>query len=166
MDFKTYLIGELNKNVGFLSHTLGDFTDADLFVRPCPGANNAGWQLGHLISSEASVVKNLAPAMAIALPEGFIDKYNMKANQLDDAAAFAPFNTKAQLLDLLAKVRGATVAWISSLSNEQFDGPAPDKYKMWAPTIGALASGQLTHTLMHIGQFQVIRRKLGKPVLF
>jgi hypothetical protein len=166
MDLKTYLIGELNKNVGFVNHTLGDFTDADLFVRPCPGANNAGWQLGHLISAEASVVRNLAPALAVDLPAGFNEKYNKEASKRDGAAAFAPFDTKAQLLELFGKVRGGTVAWISSLTSEQLDGPTPDKYKMWAPTLGALASGQIGHTMMHIGQFQVIRRKLGKPVLF
>jgi DinB superfamily len=166
MDFKTYLIGDLNKNVGFVSHTLGDFTDADLFVRPCPGANTAGWQLGHLISAESSMLKNIAPALAVTLPEGFTDKYNMEANKSEDPAKFAPFNTKAQLLELFTKVRGGTVAWVSSLTSEQLDGPTPDKYKMWAPTLGALAAGQITHTLMHLGQFQVIRRKLNKPVLF
>ena len=166
MDLKTYLIAELNKNVGFVNHTLGDFTDADLFVRPCPGANNAAWQLGHLVSAEASVVKNLAPALAVALPEGFNEKYNKEASKLDGAAAFAPFNSKARLLELFGKVRGGTVAWVSSLSNEQLDSPSPEKYQAWATTLGSLVSGQIGHTMMHIGQFQVIRRKLGKPVLF
>jgi hypothetical protein len=166
MDFKKYLIAELNKNVGFLSHTLADFTDADMFVRPCPGANHTAWQLGHLISAEASVQKNLSPSTAIALPAGFNDVFSMEANKNDDASKFAPFNTKSQLLDLFTKVRGGTVTWIESLSTEQLDAPTPDKYKMWASSLGALASGQIQHTLMHLGQFQVIRRKLGKPVLF
>jgi hypothetical protein len=166
MDFKTYLIGALKGNVGFISHTLGDFTDADMFARPCPGANHAAWQLGHLISAEASVLKNLAPTFAVALPEGFNDAYKLDANKNDDAAKFAPVNTKAQLLELFGKVREGTAAWVESLPAEQLDSPTPDKYKAWAPSIGKLASGQIDHTLMHLGQFQVIRRKLGKPVLF
>ena len=35
-----------------------------------------------------------------------------------------------------------------------------------APTLGALLLLQSNHTLMHAGQFTVVRRKLGKPVLF
>jgi len=35
-----------------------------------------------------------------------------------------------------------------------------------APTLGALILLQSNHTLMHAGQFTVVRRKLGKPVLF
>jgi hypothetical protein len=34
------------------------------------------------------------------------------------------------------------------------------------PRIADLAFLQADHLTMHIGQFQVIRRKLGKPVLF
>jgi hypothetical protein len=166
MDFKTYLVGALKGNVAFISHTLGDLTDADMFVRPCPGANHAAWQLGHLIASEASVQKELAPSHAVSLPDGFSKLYNMEANKQDDAAKFAPFNTKAQLLELFSKVREGTAAWVESMTPAQLDAPSPDKYKAWAGTIGELVTGQMTHTMMHLGQFQVLRRKLGKPVLF
>ena len=166
MDFKAYLIKELSGNAGFVAHTLGDFTDADMFARPCPGANHAAWQLGHLTSAEAGAQQVLAPAHAVALPDGFKDVYNMKANANDDAGKFAPFNTKAQLLELFQKVRAGTVACVESMSLEQLDAKSPEKFAMWAPTLGLLASGQIGHAMMHVGQFQVIRRKLGKPVLF
>src|SRR5678816_3939499 len=32
---------------------LGDLSDADLLVRPAPGANHIAWQLGQLIAAEA-----------------------------------------------------------------------------------------------------------------
>jgi len=34
------------------------------------------------------------------------------------------------------------------------------------PTVAHMALLQIGHIAMHVGQFQVIRRKLGKPVLF
>jgi hypothetical protein len=34
------------------------------------------------------------------------------------------------------------------------------------PTVGAIFLLESNHTLMHAGQFTVVRRKLGKPVLF
>ena len=166
MDFKTYLVKELKGNVDFVSHTLGDLTDADMFVRPCPGANHAAWQLGHLTASEAGCQQVLAPVHAVTLPAGFTDVFNMKANVNDDAAKFAPFNTKAQLIELFTRVRAGTVACVESMSGDQLDAKSPEKYAMWAPPLGLLVSGQIAHTLMHLGQFQVLRRKLGKPVLF
>ena len=36
----------LNRNLEMLKATLGDFSDADMLVRPTPGANHAAWQLG------------------------------------------------------------------------------------------------------------------------
>jgi hypothetical protein len=36
----------------------------------------------------------------------------------------------------------------------------------FAPTLGALFILISNHVLMHTGQFTVVRRKLGKPVLF
>ena len=35
-----------------------------------------------------------------------------------------------------------------------------------APTYGHVAALIPEHTAMHVGQLQVIRRRLGKPVLF
>jgi hypothetical protein len=35
-----------------------------------------------------------------------------------------------------------------------------------APTLGDIFLLLATHTMMHAGQFTVVRRKLGKPVLF
>ena len=36
----------------------------------------------------------------------------------------------------------------------------------FAPTLGSLFLLVSNHALMHGGQFSVVRRKLGKPVLF
>ena len=36
----------------------------------------------------------------------------------------------------------------------------------FAPTVGAMLLLNANHTMMHAGQFTVVRRKLGKPVLF
>src|SRR5271170_7679494 len=42
----------LTRNLEMLRMTLADFSDADMLVRPCPGANHAAWQLGHLTAAE------------------------------------------------------------------------------------------------------------------
>jgi hypothetical protein len=42
----------------------------------------------------------------------------------------------------------------------------PEALQGFAPTVGHLAYVLPVHVMMHLGQVQVIRRKLGKPVLF
>ena len=37
---------------------------------------------------------------------------------------------------------------------------------IFTPTLGALIILIANHTMMHAGQFTVVRRKLGKPVIF
>jgi hypothetical protein len=64
------------------------------------------------------------------------------------------------------KVRSATVKWIRSLTEEDCNRPMPEKLHGFARTWGELAIMIPVHLAMHVGQIQVIRRKLGKPVLF
>ncbi len=165
MDPKQFIKRELAGNLEFLKSTLSDFSDADLFTRPCPGANHAAWQLGHLCGAE-TFLTGAAGAKTVALPAGFGDMFNKSTAGIDDPKKFGDFATKAALLGLLEKVRAATIAWVDSLPASDLDKPAPEKFqKMW-PTIASLALGQTGHYTMHVGQFQVLRRKLGKPIQF
>ena len=43
---------------------LSDLSDADLLVRPVPGANHIAWQLGHLIDSEKNFMGKYIPGSA------------------------------------------------------------------------------------------------------
>ncbi len=46
------LADSLQRNLDTVNGTLRDFSDADFYTRPCPGANHAAWQIGHLIAAE------------------------------------------------------------------------------------------------------------------
>jgi DinB superfamily len=146
-----------------LSNTLADFTDADMLVRPCPGANHTAWQLGHLISAETRLVDGAKPGAMPELPAGFMDKFKKETAGNDDPAFFP---TKAQIFEQYAKTTAAAEAWIKSLSPADLELPAPEKFRQRIPTIGHLVALLPNHATMHVGQFQVIRRKLGKPILF
>jgi hypothetical protein len=63
-------------------------------------------------------------------------------------------------------VRTATIAWVKTLTPADLDKPTPEKMRNWAPTVGHLVTMLPNHLTMHLGQIQVIRRKLGKPILF
>ena len=152
----------LHGNFEMLKSTLADFSDADMLVRPCPGANHPAWQLGHLINSETSMLKGVTGS-APELPAGFLDKFKKDTAGNDDPNFFPK---KAELIDAFSKVRAATVNWAKGLTPADLDKPSPEKMRHWAPTVAHLVAMIPGHTTMHVGQFQVCRRKLGKPVLF
>ncbi len=146
-----------------LKALLSDLPDADLMVRPVPNANHVAWQLGHLISSEHQTLEALKPGHAPKLPHGFSERYTKETSLLNEAAKF---HSKEEYLALLDEQRRATLELLETFSERDFDRPAPEHMRDYAPTFGAALLVQGAHELMHAGQFSVLRRKLNRPVLF
>jgi len=143
---------------------LEDFTDADLLVRPVPNANHAAWQIGNVISGDSHLIKEQLPDAAFPqLPAGFVEKHGPAGVKDDGPAGFL---SKAEYFALLDQVRAATIAALDPLTDTDLDRPTIGKMAEFAPTLGRLFLLISDHTLMHAGQFSVIRRYLGKPVLF
>ena len=138
---------------------LGDLSDADLLVRPVPGANHTAWQLGHVIVSEHNMLTKHVPGAAVPeLPPGFAEQHGKEG-----AAKDTGFRSKEEYLGLFNKVRQATVAALGKLSDKDLDKPTGWEF---APTLGAMMVLIGNHMTMHSGQFSVVRRKIGKPVVF
>lgn len=150
-------------NLEMLKMSVADFSEADMLVRPCPNANHAAWQIGHLVNSEATMINGCQPGTVPPLPPEFAEKLAGTTAKIDDPMAFA---TKGELLELLGKARAATVKWVRSLSAEDLSKPSPKQMRDYAPTVGHVVLLLSEHLAMHLGQMQVVRRKLGKPVLF
>jgi hypothetical protein len=153
----------LGRSHEILKGVLADFSDADFNTRPCPGANRPAWQIGHLISVETGMVAMFAPTAVAKLPDGFEQKFSKENSSKDDPAFFG---TKAQLLDQFDKTRAATIAWVKTLKLADLEKPTPEKMQRFAANLGELLGMFPVHEAMHTGQFQVTRRKLGKPVKF
>ncbi|MGN6369384.1 MAG: DinB family protein [Phycisphaerae bacterium] len=162
MTINGHLAAQLQSSIGLLTMTLGDMSDADLLVRPVQNANHANWQLGHLAVAETNMLGMCGIPMP-ALPAGVAEKYSKEAAKSDDPAAFLK---KDQLLGLLQSVRNASVAWVKSAFEEQLEAATAEKLRGFAPTVRDLLAALTGHDAMHMGQIQVIRRKLGKPILF
>jgi hypothetical protein len=152
----------LNRNFEMLKGTLGDFSDSDFHTRPYPDANHPAWQISHLISAETHMVSAFDPKAAAKLPDEFDKKFSKENCSKDDPAFFG---SKAQLLDQFGKTRAATVAWVKTLKPADLDKPGPESLRSFAPTLGHVLEMVPMHVAMHIGLFQVTRRKLGKPVI-
>lgn len=143
---------------------VSDLSDADLLVRPVPGANHIAWQLGHTISADVHLVRSQLPAAVYPeLPANFAEQHGSKSADIDPPKL--PLS-KAEYLALFNKVREATIAVLDKLPDADLDKATTGSMAKYAPTLGALFLLLANHALMHAGQYSVVRRKLGKPVLF
>jgi uncharacterized damage-inducible protein DinB len=162
MKTKDAIKGFLTSTRDLLPMYLADLSDADLLVRPVPGANHMAWQLGHLINSEKDLVKAaVAQAAMPDIPAAVAEKDNKAAASHDTG-----FRTKEEYLGLFTKVRNASIAAVDNLSDADFDKATTGDMAQWAPTVAAVFTLIANHTMMHAGQFTVVRRKLGKPIIF
>jgi hypothetical protein len=143
-------------SMGYLS----DLTDDEMMKRPCAGCNHIKWQIGHLISSEQSMIEGLFPGSMPQLPPGFAEKYSKEAAQSDNPS---DFHTKAELLATFEAVRAGTLAALAKMNDADLDAPTGVHY---APTKAAMFELQASHWLMHAGQWAVIRRQCGRAPLF
>src|SRR3954452_5007092 len=84
---------------GNLAMYVKDFSDADLLVRPVPGANHAAWQIGNVIGGDIYFIAPELPDTPYPqLPPGFADLHGSKGTAKDEG-----FLTKAEYLALFEK---------------------------------------------------------------
>ena len=162
MNIADFLADNLGRADGMLKMTLADFTEAEMLVRPVPGANHTAWQLGHLIVSQQGMCTAVGAKLP-ELPAGFAERFTAKTAGVDDVSKLS---SKAELLELLGRSSAAIGVWARALKVEDLEKPGPEAMRAYAPTVGSLLSLSVGHLMMHMGQMQVIRRKLGKPILF
>ncbi len=126
----------LNRNHEMLKNTLADFSESDFFARPCPGANHAAWQMGHLTNAEASMVGACDPKAAIKLPDGF-DKSSARKHRARTTQLF----WQAQIMDQFAKTRAASIAWVKPLSLPTWTNPRAEFLQSFCPIRGPCCGG-------------------------
>jgi hypothetical protein len=138
---------------------LNDLSDADFMRRPHPSCNHINWQVGHLIASENQMGNLAVPGSMPPLPSGFAEKYTRETVSSDDPAQFA---SKEVLMRVYAEQRAATLAALETVTDQDLDKATGMNY---APTVGSMFSLQGSHWLMHVGQWVIVRRQLGKPIV-
>jgi hypothetical protein len=162
MNTKDAIRSTMDLSLFVLSSYVSDLEDADLLRRPAPGCNHLAWQLGHLISSEVGLLNGICPGQAAELPAGFSEQHAKEKCGVDDPAQF---RSKQEYLDLFQKVRASTLSALERLPEADLDKPSPVWLRKRFPTVGAVFTLMSTHPMMHAGQFVVVRRQLGKPIV-
>src|SRR5262245_11545197 len=150
----------LKSDLNVWNMLLDDISDAELLMRPVPGANHLAWQIGHVITAECRFLKNIGKSMP-ELPANFEQQHGKEKIQAEKG-----FLTKAEYQKLQAAVRQATIAAVAGCSDADLDKPNTGPLEKFAPTYGAVFQLVAAHSTMHVGQLTTLRRKLGKPVKF
>ena len=154
----TLLSNQILQAKGMIDMHLADFSDADMMFRPAPAANHAIWQMGHLANATRGLVTACDPGVAFAFEDDA--RFGKSKAGFDDIAAFA---SKAELLGRFESAMQTAAAWVATLTEADLARPTPEPLKNFAPTVGSVAIALTSHATMHLGQFQVARRALGKP---
>ena len=162
MNAKDAIRSSANLSSLVLKTYISDLEDADLMRRPGPGCNHLAWQLGHLISSEQHLLESIAPGQGIELPEGFAEAHSKEACANDDPSCFLG---KQDYIDLFDRVQAASLAALDGYPEADLDKESPETFRAFCPTMGAMFTLIATHPMMHAGQFVVVSRQLGKPIL-
>ncbi len=162
MDAKTAIRMNIDMASMICDMYLDDLNDDELMHRPHPECNHIKWQLGHLISSEHTMINGLIPGTMPSLPEGFVDRYTKETATSDEPANF---DSKKVLIDCYKMQREGTMAALIAIPDEALDEPGPENMRSYAPTKGAVFAMQASHWLMHVGQWVPIRRASGKPIV-
>ena len=156
------LTSSLGTSRQLIEWIVSDLSDADLLVRPVPEANHFAWQLGHLLSSERNILLEQLPHVSMPeLPPGFSEQHASPP-----PSETAGYLTRDEYLSLYGRIREATVSALATLTDADLSIPTKGSLASFFPTLGSVFSMFSDHIYMHLGQASVVRRKLGKPVLF
>lgn len=162
MNSKDAIRSSINISSMVLKTYISDLNDADLMRRPGDGCNHLAWQLGHLIASEVELLNQVAGGNGGNLPDGFAEAHSKEKCSSDDASAF---HGREEYVELFDQVRAATLSALDAYPESDLDNPAPEHFRSFCPTMGDMFTLIATHPMMHAGQFVVVRRQLGKPIL-
>jgi len=150
----------MDTNDYVLTAFLADLSDDEFLMRPASGANHVAWQLGHLIESEQDMLKTIPGTKPMDLPAEWAGVHASENAAVDPPKGFA---SKAQYLELYSKSRDHIRKQLEAYPEADFDKPTPGKMAEIAPKLGDMFTLIADHPMMHVGQFAVLRRKLGKP---
>lgn len=162
MNFKDAIRSALRTADFMAQGYLADITPAEMLARPVDGANHIAWQLGHLITSERHLVEAAAPGSMPPLPEGFAERHRRDRKPTDNAADYL---SKEEYLQLAQKVRASTLATLDLFSDADFANPVTARVPPFVKCAGDCFATIAPHWTLHAGQWVVLRRKLGRPVM-
>ena len=161
MSVAQLLVDNIKLSKMMTENLLADFSEQDMLFRPAKGANHATWQIGHLATATWGMMQGCDPTTKSPVADE--TRFKKEAAGGDDAAQFPK---KAEVIKMFTDAMDAAAAWAGKLTEADMAKPSPERMQKFAPTVGNVALLLASHPMMHLGQYTVARRALGKPVIF
>jgi hypothetical protein len=141
---------------------LDDLKPEEFQHRPCLGANNASWIIGHLTCVDRAQLEKLEVKSLPELPVGFKDRF--ATTKAAATGTTADFGDPHDLIRYYDEHRDLLIKTAEQLPATVLNSPPPSASPLFADRGESLLFLGL-HTAMHLGQLSIIRRSLGRPPL-
>jgi uncharacterized damage-inducible protein DinB len=139
---------------------IDDLSSEEYNHRPCLGANSAAWIVGHLTSTDRSLLERLGVKDLPEVPAGFAGRFaTTKAAATGTQADFGP---PKELVRLFDQHRDLLIEQVKKAPLDQLHAAANVHTPLYSDRGESLLFMSL-HTAMHLGQLSTIRRSLGRP---
>ncbi len=158
------LINRLESSRGWTCGLLEDIEASDWFFQPAPGVQHVAWQVGHLASSQVTLVhaRCFGKTPTDHIPARFKVLFG-KGSSPDDDPSLYPAPT--EIRRVFDAVHSEVLELVRSISPDELDRPtAGDPHPMFTNKGQCIAMVSL-HESFHAGQIALTRRILGKAPL-
>ncbi len=139
---------------------LDDLQPEEFQHRPCLGANNALWIIGHLISVDRTQLERLGVTELPKLPEGFTERF--ATTKAASTGTSADLGNPTDLMKHFDEHRDLLIKTVEKAPTEILQQDMPTPSPLFADRGESLLFISM-HTAMHLGQLTTIRRSLGRP---
>lgn len=139
---------------------LDDLRPEEFQHRPCLGANNALWIVGHLTAVDRAQLERLGVSELPALPEGFADRFT--TTKAAATGTTADLGNPDELVKHFDEHRDLLIKTVEKAPTEALLQNVPTPSPLFADRGESLLFISM-HTAMHLGQLTTIRRSLGRP---
>jgi hypothetical protein len=157
-----YIKMSLENGTGWAMGLINDMKDAPL-TQPTPnGGNHPLWVLGHIVRAESDLLDGFILGQPNRFPE--LEVFSMGNTPSTDVSGYPSMD---ELLGKFEEIRGATLAHLATLSEEDLDAKSHASEDFGPPfaTVGACFAAMSTHMSFHAGQVADARRAAGRDPL-
>ena len=168
MDVKTTLREQMQAMHGTLEAAVAD-CNPEAVARKLPGStiNSIGAIYAHTIFSEDGILNSMIRGQApVYMKDGWAPKIGIEMPQGGMEPDWYIKMDLPLFREYAAAVYKTTDEYLSSATDADLDKPNTGSMAKHAPNVASVFLLVCNHDLMHAGQFTVVRRKLGKPVIF
>jgi hypothetical protein len=137
-----------------------DLSDEEYYKVAVPGANHAGWIVGHLAVSADSLAAG-ACGGKMRFPQEMHDLFNGQSECKADASSYP---SRKEIEEMFTNSNAHTMEDLATFDESKWDNPSPDSMpKDFFPTVGTMWNMIGAHPFWHIGQLTTNRVAMGKP---